>query len=138
MVERIVRGPPSIPSPSSGSSGIGVGGVGVRGGAGIGRLEAIASYSLWTRDSMRGSTTSKGFYGSWRREIEVIEGRAGERGVQMFVVPTAGRCFSSASLALDRPLNWWVEEARYASNLDNFISITLHSCLSLLQPFRPG
>lgn len=55
----------------------------------------------------------------------------------MFVVPTAGRCFSSASLALDRPLNWWVEEARYASNLDNFISITLHSCLSLLQPFRP-
>lgn len=33
---------PSIPRPVGGSSGIGVGGVGVRGGAGMGRLEAIA------------------------------------------------------------------------------------------------
>lgn len=33
---------PLIPSPEGGSSGIGVGGVGVRGGAGMGRLEAIA------------------------------------------------------------------------------------------------
>jgi len=37
-----VRETPSIPGPpSSCSPGIGVGGVGVRGGAGIGRLEAI-------------------------------------------------------------------------------------------------
>jgi hypothetical protein len=43
MVESNVRGPPPIPRPSSGSSGIGVGGVGVRGGAGIGRLEAIVA-----------------------------------------------------------------------------------------------
>jgi hypothetical protein len=41
--EWIVRGPPSIPRSSSVSSGIGVGGVGVLGGAGIGRLEAIAN-----------------------------------------------------------------------------------------------
>jgi hypothetical protein len=43
MVELNDRGPPPIPRSSSGSSGIGVGGVGVRGGAGIGRLEAITT-----------------------------------------------------------------------------------------------
>ena len=43
MVERTVLETPSIPSPLSCSSGIGVGGVGVRGGAGIGRLEAIVA-----------------------------------------------------------------------------------------------
>jgi hypothetical protein len=43
IVERTVWAVPSIPSPSSVSSGIGVGGVGVRGGAGIGRLDAIAA-----------------------------------------------------------------------------------------------
>lgn len=43
IVERTVCSVPPIPSPSSDSSGIGVGGVGVRGGAGIGRLEAIAA-----------------------------------------------------------------------------------------------
>jgi hypothetical protein len=42
-VECTVRLVPSILRPSSGSSGIGVGGVGVRGGAGMGRLEAIAA-----------------------------------------------------------------------------------------------
>jgi hypothetical protein len=42
VFECTVRETPSIPSPpSSCSPGIGVGGVGVRGGAGIGRLEAI-------------------------------------------------------------------------------------------------
>lgn len=42
-VECTVR-PPSIPIPiPSGSSGIGVGGVGVRGGAGMGKLEAIVA-----------------------------------------------------------------------------------------------
>jgi hypothetical protein len=41
--ETSVRREPTIPRPSSGSSGIGVGGVGVRGGAGIGRLEAIVA-----------------------------------------------------------------------------------------------
>lgn len=34
---------PSIPRPPSSSSAIGVGGEGVRGGAGIGRLEAISA-----------------------------------------------------------------------------------------------
>jgi hypothetical protein len=43
MVERTVWWVPPIPSPSSGSSVIGVGGVGVRGGAGIGSLDAIAA-----------------------------------------------------------------------------------------------
>jgi len=42
IVERTVCGMPSIPRAAFSSSGIGVGGVGVRGGAGIGRLEAIA------------------------------------------------------------------------------------------------
>ena len=42
MVERTVRETPSIPRLLSCSSGIGVGGVGVRGGAGIGRLKAIS------------------------------------------------------------------------------------------------
>jgi hypothetical protein len=41
-VEYTVRSAPPIPNPS-GSSGSGVGGVGVRGGAGIGRLEAIVA-----------------------------------------------------------------------------------------------
>lgn len=44
IVEYTVRSTPPIPSPPSCcSSGIGVGGVGVRGGAGMGRLEAIAA-----------------------------------------------------------------------------------------------
>lgn len=56
--ECIALGPPSIPRPSSVSSGIGVGGVGVRGGAGIGRLEAIADvYRL--RMGMRRSAEHK-------------------------------------------------------------------------------
>jgi hypothetical protein len=52
MVEFNARGPPPIPRPSSGSSGIGVGGVGVRGGAGIGRLEAIVA-AYQPRGTMR-------------------------------------------------------------------------------------
>lgn len=46
MVESTVRPTPPVPSPPPScvsSSGMGVGGVGVRGGAGIGRLEAIAA-----------------------------------------------------------------------------------------------
>ncbi len=54
IVEWSVRGPPLIPRPSSGSSGIGVGGVGVRGGAGIGRLEAIAAVYGSRRSMCRG------------------------------------------------------------------------------------
>ena len=42
IVESTVCGAPSIPRDASSSPGMGVGGVGVRGGAGIGRLEAIA------------------------------------------------------------------------------------------------
>lgn len=56
IVERIVRGTPSIPSGDwvSSSSRVGVGGVGVRGGAGTGRLEAIATVYR-PRGSMRRS-----------------------------------------------------------------------------------
>lgn len=45
IVERTVASPPPPPSPQldSSSSGRGVGGVGVLGGAGIGRLEAIVA-----------------------------------------------------------------------------------------------
>jgi hypothetical protein len=43
MVECTVCGPPMIPKPEPDSSGVGVGGVGVRGGAGIGRQVAIES-----------------------------------------------------------------------------------------------
>jgi len=44
MEDRTVRGMPLIPRPaSSSSSGRGVGGVGVRGGRGMGRLEAISA-----------------------------------------------------------------------------------------------
>jgi hypothetical protein len=42
-VERTMPDAPLIPRPVSCSSGIGVGGVGVRGGAGMGRLEAIVA-----------------------------------------------------------------------------------------------
>ena len=51
IVERTVWLVPSIPSASSGSSGIGVGGVGVRGGAGIGRLDAIADI-FWPQEGI--------------------------------------------------------------------------------------
>lgn len=44
MVEVAVCGMPLILKPDGSSSGLGVGGVGVRGGAGIGRLEAIAVF----------------------------------------------------------------------------------------------
>ena len=46
MVEFMLLETPSIPRPLSFSSGIGVGGLGVRGGAGIGRLEAIIIFYM--------------------------------------------------------------------------------------------
>jgi hypothetical protein len=48
-----------MPRPSSGSSGIGVGGVGVRGGAGMGRLEAIAAVR-WPQRGRRRSAEHRG------------------------------------------------------------------------------
>lgn len=59
MVERTVRAVRSIPRASSVSSGIGVGGVGVRGGAGMGRLDAIAAVKC-TQGSMRRSAEIAG------------------------------------------------------------------------------
>lgn len=46
IVELSICGMPLILSPEGSSSGLGVGGVGVRGGAGIGRLEAMFATAL--------------------------------------------------------------------------------------------